>query len=192
MKNRIIRSLFIFLCICLLTGCLSTGGKPQFNKVFVTNLNRVDILEPAAIKNEIEQYQYFEGSFGDQSFAATLYLEAGPEGIEVLLLNEFGIEMGSISYDGQTAKMESSLFPKNLKCEYIILDLQNAYADPEILKNHYANYSLNFEYSEKEGVQTRKVLKKDKLIEEIHVSEKTVTIQNHLRGYTYKLTVLDD
>lgn len=182
----IVLTLSILISLSLfLVSCASSSS---LHKVYVTNSNRVDLLPVNAISQQIDEYQYFEGEFGDNSFSALLYLQADSQKIRILLLNEFGIEAGSIFYDGETAELESDFFPKNLKCEYIILDLQNAYADLSALKNHYEKYGLDFEEEIFDGKALRKTSKKGETIEEITITESQIVIKNVLRNYKYTLT----
>lgn len=177
----------------LLISCASGGGGSSLGKVFVTNTTRVDVLPADAISATIDEYQRFDGKFGESEFGANLYLQADSGGIDILLLNELGIEMGSISYDGESARMDSSLFPEKLKCEYVILDLQNVYADFQVLKRHYKKYKLTFvefvECPTEDSVpKTVRVLsKKNDEIERIEIQEGKISIKNTLRGYEYTL-----
>lgn len=172
---------------------LSCASAPKLNRVYVTNTNRVDLLPVEAISREIDEYQYFEGSFGEKSFSALLYLQTDKDSINILLLNEFGIEAGSVYYDGESARFESEFFPKNPKCEYIILDLQNAYADFKALKTHYEKYNLVFEEAIEDSADTEKYVrfikdKKGRIIEEIVKEPGRITITNRLRNYRYILS----
>lgn len=174
----------LFACI-FFVSCASTS---RLNKVYVTNSNKVDLLPTNAISRQIDEYQYFEGIFGEKSFSSLLYLQANQNEINILLLSDFGIEAGSIFYNGETASLESDFFPKNLKCEYIILDLQNAYADFSALKNHYEKYKIDFEENSNSEKTVRKIIKNSKIIEEIKIEQDKITIENHLRNYKYILT----
>lgn len=174
----------IFLVSFLFAGCASLrNGEGGLNKVYVTNSTPVELLPVQAMVESVEEYQYFEGDFGRQKFASLLYLEADSTHISVLILNEMGIEIGSITYDGKRAVMDSSLFPKQLKCEYILLDLQNTYCDPQLLQEHYKKYGLDFAAAD----SRRTISRKGTLIEEITFEENLIQIKNHLRGYTYRL-----
>lgn len=174
----------LFACV-FFVSCASTS---RLNKVYVTNSNKVDLLPTNAISRQIDEYQYFEGIFGEKSFSSLLYLQANQNEINILLLSDFGIEAGSIFYNGETASLESDFFPKNLKCEYIILDLQNAYADFSALKNHYEKYKIDFEENSNSEKTVRKIIKNSKIIEEIKIEQDKITIENHLRNYKYILT----
>ena len=183
MKNTF-RFIFALAITAAFASCASVQKTPELNRVYVTNTTPVDLLPPSAIRTEIDEMQYFEGTFAEKSFSTMLYLQADSTQIQVLMLNEMGIEIGTLTYDGITCQMESAFFPKKLKAEYIILDLQNAYADSEELQTHYKKYGLTFEQS---GT-TRTLSRKNTLIEEITAEDNILTIKNHLRGYMYKLT----
>ena len=189
----------------LLFSCNSTGIPAQLseaeatirrntNPVYVTNTKKVYLLPVESIQTPVENYQYFEGDFGSKKFNSNLFLSADSSGISVLILNEMGIEMGLLVYDGESASIESTLFPKSLKCEYILLDLQNAYADTAALKSHYASYGLVFEEILQPGavpVKTRCIKNGKKIIEKISFYERKIEIENILRGYSYRLTAAE-
>ncbi len=183
-KNCFFVLVFASLLLFFFSSCASVKEEVRLNKVYVTNTTPVPLLAPSSIKTQIEQMQYFEGNFGKNSFSSMLYLQADSNEIQILMLNEMGIEIGSLFYDGKTCTMESSFFPKNLKAEYIILDLQNAYADVQELKAHYKKYGLDFAQTGND----RTLSKKGTLIEQITQQGSTVIIENTLRGYTYRLT----
>ena len=93
------------------------------------------------------------------------------------------------------------MFPKNLKAEYIVCDIQNAYYDSAALEVNYKNAGLSFEsvrtlYETGESVEVRKIFEEKKLIEEItlknEIEGQSITIKNYLRGYEYKLTKVED
>lgn len=166
------------------------------NPVYVTNTKKVYLLPVESIRTPVESYQYFEGDFGSKKFNSNLFLTADSSGISVLILNEMGIEMGLLVYDGESASLESTLFPKSLKCEYILLDLQNAYAEEDALKKHYASYGLEFEEvsqpaSQGPDVKIRWIKNGKKIIEKISIFEKKIEIENILRGYSYRLTAAE-
>lgn len=163
------------------------GGK-NLNPVYVTNSKKIEILTPDLVETPNNTYQLVEGSFGDNSFSMLAYMEIIPEGIFVSLLNDFGTDMGSLSYDGNNVFFESPYFPKKLKGEYIISDIQNVYYSVESLKENYKNSGLSFICDTIDGVEVRKILSGEKVIEEIRKENETVTLKNYLRGYEFKLT----
>lgn len=199
--------LSVFLPLFLLFSCNSTRNPAELseaeatirrntNPVYVTNTKKVYLLPVESIRTPVETYQYFEGDFGSKKFNSNLFLTADSSGISVLILNEMGIEMGLLVYDGESASLESTLFPKSLKCEYILLDLQNAYAEEDALKKHYASYGLEFEEvpqtaSQGPDVKIRWIKNGKKIIEKISIFEKKIEIENILRGYSYRLTAAE-
>lgn len=199
--------LIFALSLFLLFSCNSTRNPAELseaeatirrntNPVYVTNTKKVYLLPVESIRTPVESYQYFEGDFGSKKFNSNLFLTADSSGISVLILNEMGIEMGLLVYDGESASLESTLFPKSLKCEYILLDLQNAYAEEDALKKHYASYGLEFEEvsqpsSQGPDVKIRYIKNGKKIIEKISIFEKKIEIENILRGYSYRLTAAE-
>ena len=153
------------------------------NPVYVTNRNKISLLPPSAIDFPINTYQLIEGQFGKNSFTMMAYIELSEEGIFISLLNDFGTDMGVISYDGQKVYFESPYFPKNLKGEYVISDIQNVYYNTELLKTNYEKAGLQFIC----GADYRQILNGNKVIEEIKFNEQSVTIKNFLRDYEYNL-----
>lgn len=190
MKNTFSTKILFLISAVFLSSCASLKPENHLNKVYVTNSTQVDLLLPEVL-GEKSEYQYFEGNFGNNTFSALLYLETTFDQTQILLLNEMGLTLGSIFYDGKTCLLESELFPKKLKGEYIILDLQNAYAPAEVLKNHYAKYKLSFEETKNHDSFYRTIKKNDGstevLIEEIFIDGTKTQIKNHLRNYTYTL-----
>lgn len=180
----------------VLVSCASSRNaeeKVHLNKVYVTNTTKVPLLPVSAIKEELDLFQIFEGKFGHKSFPNTmLNLQSDSEGIVILMLNDLGIEIGSIEYNGKSCVMNSSFFPKNLKAEYIVLDLQNAYADAEELKAHYKKYKLDFDETSAmvngQEAKVRTICKDGNIIEQIVLQNSNVEIKNKLRDYTYKLS----
>ena len=195
MKKHFLLISAIVLSLVLVSCASSRNAEEEvhLNKVYVTNTTKVPLLPVSAIKEELDLFQIFEGKFGHKSFPNTmLNLQSDSEGIVILMLNDLGIEIGSIEYNGKSCVMNSSFFPKNLKAEYIVLDLQNAYADAEELKAHYKNYNLDFDETSAmingQEAKVRRICEKGKIIEQIVIENSNVEIKNKLRDYTYKLS----
>ncbi len=178
------RLLFTIFFALLFASCASTG----LSKVFVTNTKRVSLLPADAILESVEEFQFFSATFGEKSFSTPLFLQADSSGIQIVILNDFGLELGGLSYDGERAEMDSPVLPSDVKPEYILLDLQNAYADSQKLKTHYETYKLIFEETQNEDETVRKIKNGKDVIEEITISKNKTKIVNFLRGYEYSLT----
>ena len=195
MKKHFLLISAIVLSLVLVSCASSRNAEEEvhLNKVYVTNTTKVPLLPVSAIKEELDLFQIFEGKFGHKSFPNTMVnLQSDSEGIVILMLNDLGIEIGSIEYNGKSCVMNSSFFPKNLKAEYIVLDLQNAYADAEELKAHYKNYNLDFDETSAmingQEAKVRTICEKGKIIEQIVLQNSNVEIKNKLRDYTYTLS----
>ena len=195
MKKHFLLISAIVLSLVLVSCASSRNAEEEvhLNKVYVTNTTKVPLLPVSAIKEELDLFQIFEGKFGHKSFPHTMVnIQSDSEGIVILMLNDLGIEIGSIEYNGKSCVMNSSFFPKNLKAEYIVLDLQNAYADAEELKAHYKNYNLDFDETSAmingQEAKVRTICEKGKIIEQIVLQNSNVEIKNKLRDYTYNLS----
>ena len=99
--------------------------------------------------------------------------------------------MGNLSYDGKSVFLDSAVFPKNAKAEYILADLQFAYYSAESLSSALKNAGLILltEMHESAGIkkEVRKIMDGKKCVAEIEISEKSVIFRNFLRKYSYKL-----
>ena len=180
--------LAIALIILLLASCTTTKAAHSTNPVYVTNTKKVYLLPPEAMEGRQDNVQLLNGSFGEQTFGLIVYLQADSNGIFMSLLNDFGTDMGSLSYDGRQVDFQSSVFPANLKAEYILLDIQNAYYKKQNLEKLYNDVGLNFEEVVRNNKSVRRIMNKDKVIEEITITENFIKITNVLRGYEYNLS----
>ena len=107
------------------------------------------------------------------------------------LLNDLGIGMGTLRYDGAGLDFSSPYFPQSVKAEYILLDFQNAYYDAGALAAAYGAKGLSFVVSTEDGKEVRRVQDGGDTIEELVKDGESVTITNLLRGYRYELRKID-
>lgn len=194
MKKNIV---LLVLSALVFSGCVSSrlqNSESSLNPVYVTNRKKIMLLRTSDLRENKDVEQILSGKYGNQEFSFLCYLELDENGIFLSLFNEFGVGMGNISYDGKTAAFDSKVFPKNLKCEYIIFDLQLAYYSSDALENAFNKIGMKFVSEKKEdgGIksETRKVFDGKKLIEQIEISGNEIKIQNFLRGYSYNLEEL--
>jgi len=136
--------------------------------------------------------QLLKGTFGEQSFTLMMYFQADQSGLFITLLNDFGTDMGSLTYDGGEVLFDSAVFPANLKAEYILLDIQNAYYKLEALQSLYQSSGLIFEEEFTDYGRVRRVKKGKKIVEEITINSNSIKIDNYLRGYQYNLTKAEE
>ena len=198
-KISVILGLAVF---SLLISCKSTKVESSLplRPVYITNTKKVNLLAPAQAGRVYEGLQLLNGSFGETSFNLLSYTQLDAKGISLSLMNDFGTDMGNLFYDGDKVIFDSAYFPKNLPGEYIICDIQNAYYDEAALKENYESAGLSFEVwpaavdqrDISDAQEIRCIMDGKKLIEEIRITDNTVTIKNYLRGYEYKLTELEE
>jgi len=157
--------------------------------VYVTNTNVIDLLPPQDIDGSLDMLNMLTGKFGDTSFYIQAYIQADENGLFVSLMNDFGTDMGSLSYTGDRLAFDSSVFPQSLKPQYITADIQFAYYNADSVRSVLNQAGLDFVVDEKDGsTESRKVMHGNKCIEEITKSPGAVKIVNYLRGYEYNLT----
>ena len=191
----------------LLISCLSTlAGKKVAEKrktaeglrhIYVTNSKKIELLLPEYSSGVFEGLQSLSGTFGNKSFWLLSYTQIDSKGISLSLMNDFGGDMGNISYDGNQVIFDSAYFSKNLPGEYIICDIQNAFYDAAALEENYAAVGLTFETlvvlrETGEPEEYRRIFDGKKLIEEIIIYNGSVSVENFLRGYEYKLTKVEE
>ena len=204
MKIKMKKSFFIIsvMAALLLTACSTsknltgTGAELEVCKnlkpIYVTNTKKIHLLKPKYAFYVTDSIQLLTGSFDKTNFALLSYTQIDTKGINLSLFNDFGSDMGNLSFDGNSVKFDSAYFPSNLPAEYIVNDIQNAFYDLSALTQNYANSKLRFEeelalYETGGSVETRRIYDGKKLIEEIIVEKDTITIKNYLRGYSYTL-----
>ncbi len=188
----------LIFCVCIfLTSCVSKskindevqsdGCAVNLRPVYITNSKKIILLLPEYNAVEVDSIQLLNGSFGDTEFSLMSYTQIDSTGISLSLMNDFGTDMGNVFYDGEKVVFDSAYFPKQLPGEYIIADIQNAFYDAAVLKCNYEKSGLIFEEEKNENSTIRKIIDKKKIIEEIRIEEKSVSINNYLRNYKYVL-----
>jgi hypothetical protein len=157
--------------------------------VYVTNTTVIDLLPPQDIDGSLDMLNMLTGKFGDTSFYIQAYLQADENGLFMSLMNDFGTDMGSLSYTGDRLAFDSSVFPSSLKPQYITADIQFTYYNADAVRSVLNQAGLDFVITKKDdGVEVRDVMHGNKCIEEITKSPGVVKIVNYLRGYEYNLT----
>ena len=203
------KKIFTILCLAaislIMISCKSTPAAKSSRKItatglrpiYVTNSKKVELLLPEYAEGIFEGIQILDGSFGKTSFNLLSYTQIDATGISLSLMNDFGTDMGNISYDGKQVLFDSAYFPKTLPGEYIICDIQNAFYDSAVLEENYKSAGLTFEetlilWETGTPEEIRKIFDGKKLIEEISNKDNTITIKNYLRGYEYNLTKIEE
>lgn len=176
-------------CVICLTGCASVkdAQNTQISPVYVTNTKKFTLLSPDCIGQGVDATQLLSGRFGENEFTLLTYTQADENGIFLSLYNDFGVSMGSLLYDGVTVTFDSSIFPKKLKAEYIVADLQFAYYSAEKIQEALADLGLGFTEEVADGKTVRRIMNGSKVVEEITITADGTLINNLLRNYEYNL-----
>lgn len=171
----------------LFNSCLTVPSS-KIEPVFVTNTSAIRILTPENISTDIDQMMLLSVEAGDSSFSTPVYVFADTTGIYITILNSFGIDMGTLDYNGESVDLECSLFPSNLKPVYLINEFQNAYYESSSIQRNLKKAHLVLEVSGDNQNSTRLIKSGKRVIEEIKLENGNSQITNYLRGY--KITLL--
>lgn len=201
----------------LFFSCASSRFDSHFSPVYVTNTSKFAILSPNVSSEKIDTLQHMKAKFGEKEMEAEVYVISNTEQISMTILSEFGSTVANLFYDGVTLDLDSAIFPKSLKAEYLVADLQFCLYNPEILKSELSKIGVDFEISaesDESGKATEKRIlsKKGKLISKItkkytrtavsspatseaegtaEKSLSSIEYENTLRGYGYTLTTIE-
>ncbi|MBQ9630188.1 MAG: DUF3261 domain-containing protein [Treponema sp.] len=189
LKNKILwDAFFASVVILFLSSCATTKTLQKKYPVHVTNTRVIDLFLPEHFGKSVDSLYMLQGSFGKSSFYVQALMQSDERGIFISLLNDFGVEMGTLTYTSDELLLDSSMFPKSLKVQYIIIDIQFAFYDITAISSALQKVGLNFVVEKNKGIETRKIMRGKKCIEEITKSGNTIKIINHLRGYEYNLS----
>jgi hypothetical protein len=202
MKNKTLGFAKIIVTAALFSMLFfSCAGKKNpaassFGPVYVTNSNKIFLLYPSSITDSLDNLFLVTGRFGGNTFTAQLYHYADDSELSLELMNDFGISMGSLSYTESSLDFNSSVFPRELKGEYVVSDIQAAFYDFDTLSYNFECAGLKFLRSVEEGREVRTIEKEkngvSEKIETITLSDGKIVIENHLRGYSYQLDLLEE
>jgi len=127
--------------------------------------------------------QYVSASFAGRDYYMNAWVKADVTGMEMVLLNELGANMGELLYRNGAVHFSSMVFPQSLKPEYIVADFQLCFYDPLLLKAALKKCGLVLEA----GEGKRSIYRGKSLLIEIEETADMVKLINHLRGYSYSL-----
>jgi len=179
---------FAVLLLAIFASCATVRPRGIRYPVHVTNARVVDLLPPDDIAFPIEGLYMFTASFGTSSFYMQAFIQANEGGIFINLLNDFGSDMGTLTYTGNELSLASAVLPASLKAQYIVADIQFAYYDADAVAESLRGAGLDFTVAKDGDIELRRIMNGKKCIEEISITSSSVSIINHLRGYEYHLT----
>ena len=180
---------FLFLVLLLSISCTTIRNA---DAVYITDDKTYDLLPVSAMDGTVESYQIVQGSFpGHDSVAMDAYLIADGNIIDIAFFATTGQTVGEISYDGTSVAFSSSFIPPSaFKAEYIIADIQFALYDSEALSHALGSSGLAFAEAEMNGQICRTIADGDDVVWQMTQSGNVMDVQNNLRGYGYKVTIL--
>jgi hypothetical protein len=169
-------------------SCASTPkGVRKPNPVYLTNRAKYTFLAPSEIAGSIDQLQRVEGSYGDKNFSFLIYVKADSEGIDFLILNDFGTEVARVTLSPDGVASSGVAAQMGLQVEYILADFQLAYYKADCLVKKLAGIGLVFTERHEGSTTIREVHDGDKLVTHIEFTEAGLLLENSLRGYTYSI-----
>ena len=174
--------IILFLCCC---SCASKSPiKEDRSFIYLTNNSKYFLLPSENIENSLDMPQRISASWQGKELIFNAWVKADESGMEMILLNEFGVNIGELSYqNGLVAFSSTLLFPKSLKSEYIVADFQLCFYNTPALRNALKDCGLTFENTG----NTRRIFQGKNVIIEIEKNKNNIRLINHLRGYTYTL-----
>ncbi|MCK9171648.1 MAG: DUF3261 domain-containing protein [Treponema sp.] len=180
---EIIAGLF---CAFLSVSCATMKAESMKYPVYVTNSHVINLLPVQDTADPVDSLFLLSGNAGNTSFCIQAYMKIDAAGIFISLLNDFGTDMGSLSYTGEQLSFDSTVFPKSFKPQYIAADIQFTYYRPDAVRSVLRNSGLDFMVeSGKDRTEIRKIMDGKKCIEEITKSAGSAKVVNYLRGYEY-------
>lgn len=179
------------LLVLSITACASTGKQERMADSAALQLGRNTTYTLAAttcIQNGIAEFQKIEGRFEKRQFNFLAYTVADDSVIDVIILNEMGMEIGSARYDGETVTSSGFFNTYGLPAEYLIADFQLAYYRPDCLEEAFSGDAVQIsEKKDEDGVTRRNISEADELISTIEYRAGMLAFTNILRGYSYTI-----
>ncbi|MDR2942686.1 MAG: DUF3261 domain-containing protein [Treponema sp.] len=173
--------IILFLCCC---SCASkVPVKEDRLYIYLTGSSKYFLLPAVDIENPLDMAQSISAEWQGNGYSFNAWVKADKAGMEMVLLNELGVNMGELSFRDGLVSFSSPLFPKSLKPEYIIADFQLCFYSAGALRQALEDCGLSFENSG----SIRRILQGKTVIIEIEKNQNAVRLTNHLRGYTYTL-----
>ncbi|MBQ6779946.1 MAG: DUF3261 domain-containing protein [Treponema sp.] len=199
MKRLIFLTAVLALAYIGLISCGSTknvaaadSSRAKLNPVYVTDKAQFNLLPTTAVEKNFDAVQHFKATFGEKEFESDVLLIADSEKLVMTILNNFGATMGELNYNNDLVVFNSDLFPKALKAEYIVADVQFCLYRVDALAKAMEDIGLKLVVSiadkiDGNSVETRSIFEGEKEIAHIEKSIGKITYTNFLREYSYTL-----
>ena len=167
-------------CVC---SCATAAVKDDRPFVWLTDTSKFILLSPQNIEKPLDGYQFMSASFAGQSYYMNSWVKADETGMDIILLNEMGANLGELIWRDGKISFSSTVFPASMPPEYIIADFQFCFYNSAALNQALKNSGLVLVETE----MARNIFMKNTLIIEITKGQNSITLNNHLRGYAYTL-----
>lgn len=179
----------VLLLIFSVASCTSTGSAERTAASAGLRLGRnstYTLAATACIQNEIAEFQKIEGRFEKRQFNFLAYTVANDSVIDIIILNELGMEIGAATYNGDTVTSSGFFNTYGLPADYLVADFQLVYYRPECLETAFSGSDIRITEEHNEaGVPCRNIYEAGELISTIEYREDVLTFTNILRGYSY-------
>ena len=175
----------LLLLSCVIFGSCASRASVRDNRLhaYLTEKSKYILLPPSGIEKALDMAQYVSASYGGRDYFLNAWVKADETGIEMVLFNELGANMGNLSYRDGAVDFSSPVFPESLKPEYIVADFQLCFYNPQLLRRALEACGLIFET---QG-STRLIRNGKDLIIKIEKTHNEVRLVNYVRGYSYTL-----
>jgi hypothetical protein len=174
-------AIILVLCFCSCTPRVPVKEGRLY--IYLTGNSKYFLLPAGNIENSIDMAQRISASWQGKDYFFNTWVKANEAEIEMILLNELGVNMGELSYRDGLVSFSSPVFPQSLKPEYIVADFQFCFYSAPALRQALEDCGFSLETAG----NSRRVLKGKTVIVEIEKSRNTIRLVNHLRGYAYTL-----
>jgi hypothetical protein len=184
---------FLVLLVSLFAACKTEAKYSPYPPVAITSRARYFLLPPSAIEEPLDMPQQVTGRYGEQEFIMDCWVQANGQGITIALFNSFGTEAGYLAFTDGAVSFFSSVFPPDLKAEYIVADFQFCFYRVDLLSQALKDSGLTLiveirdGIEEKESQEVRTIFAGKKPVVEIVKTESAVSLKNFPRDYSYTL-----
>ena len=175
--------LLLFLSSMFYISSCATSARGNWPFVYLTDNSRFILLPSREIEKPLDMAQYISAAYGGQDFFINAWVKADITGIEMILINELGVNIGELLYRDGSVTFSSPVFPRSLRPEYIIADFQLCFYNPIMLGRALEENGLALEIRN----NTRRISKGNNLIIEIIKTDNSILFLNHHRGYIYTI-----
>jgi len=146
------------------------------------------LQDPSCLTEAVSEVQKIEGRYGPRSFSFLSVTEILDSSVMVLILNEMGIEIGSVSFDGAAVESSGFFISRELPAQYLVADIQFVYYRSECLEAALSPLGIHIlEEPSAEGSRFRDFYSGENRIIHIEYSDSGIEYYNELRGYSYRL-----